>query len=191
MKLALHPFATDGILAGSLVGQRVFGSLVQQVKAPAAPEVCFLDFSDVKVATLSFLRDGVLAFRNHARTQWPNLYPVVSNLSAAIEEEFSAFLQMRNDAMVMCKLGRNCKPTNPVVLGVVDGKQSTALKAVLDLHEADAPQLAQQFKASEPITTTAWNNRLAALAAKGLLIEISSGRGKRYRPVLEGLTHGS
>lgn len=191
MRLALYPFATDGILAGSLVGQRVFGSLIQQVTAPTVPEVCFLDFSDVKVATLSFLRDGVIAFRNHARTQWPNLYPVVSNLSPAIEEELSAFMQMRNDAMVMCKLSSNDTPSTPVVLGMVDGKQLTALEAVLALREAEAPQLAQQFKVAEPITTTAWNNRLAALVAKGLLIEVSSGRSKRYRPVLEGLVHGS
>lgn len=191
MKLELHPFATDGILAGSLLGQRAFAALIQQVKAPAAPEVCFLDFASVKVATLSFLRDSVLAFRNHARAQWPTLYPVVANLAPAIEEEFSDFLQMRNDAMVMCELDASQAPHHPVILGTVDGKQLTALDAVLALREADAPQLAHQFKEAEPISTTAWNNRLAALVAKGLLIEISSGRGKRYRPVLEGLAHGS
>ena len=98
---------------------------------------------------------------------------------------------MRNDAMVMCLLDTHTAPSRPVVLGTVDGKQLTALDAVLALREADAPQLALQFKAAEPISTTAWNNRLAALVAKGLLIEISSGRGKRYRPVLEGMAYGT
>jgi len=32
---------------------------------------------------------------------------------------------------------------------------------------------------------------LAALATKGLVIELSSGRSKRYRPVLEKLTYGT
>jgi len=191
MRHELQPFATDGILAGSILGQRAFAQLIQQTKAPAAPELCFLDFAGVKVATLSFLRDSVLAFRNHARAQWPNLYPVVANLAPAIEEEFSDFLRLRNDAMVMCQVDTREVASQAVVLGTVDGKQLTALDAVLQLREADAPQLAQQFKEAEPISTTAWNNRLAALVAKGLLIEVSSGRSKRYRPVLEGLAYGT
>lgn len=190
MRLPLQPFAIDGVVAGAIAGQSAFAALIQQTRAPSAVEVCFLDFAGVTFATISFIRESVVAYRNHARTHWPNLYPVVANVAPVVAEEFGDFLRMRNDAMVMCRLQKNV-PSDPVVLGSVDGKQLTALDAVLTLGEADAPQLALQFKDSEPISTTAWNNRLAALVGKGLLIEISSGRGKRYRPVLEGLTHGA
>ena len=190
MRLPLHPFAVQGVLAGATAGQSAFATLIQQTRTPNAAEVCFLDFEGVAFATISFMRESVVAYRNHARTHWPNLYPVVANVAPVIAEELGDFLRMRNDAMIMCKLYDEV-PSDPVVIGAVDGKQLTALNAVLALREADAPQLALQFKDAEPISTTAWNNRLAALVAKGLLIEISSGRGKRYRPVLEGLTHGA
>lgn len=190
MKLLLQPFAMDGVLAGAAPGQSAFAALIQQTRAPSAAEVCFLDFAGVAFATISFMRESVVAYRNHARAHWPNLYPVVANVAPVIAEELGDFLRMRNDAMVMCQLHGDV-PSDPVVIGAVDGKQLTALDAVLALRETDAPQLALQFKDAEPISTTAWNNRLAALVAKGLLIEISSGRGKRYRPVLEGLVHGT
>lgn len=190
MRLQLHPFAIDGVLAGAIAGQSAFAVLIQKTRAPSSVEVCYLDFSNVAFATISFMRESVVAYRNHARAHWPNLYPVVANVAPVIAEELGDFLSMRNDAMVMCQLLDEA-PSDPVVLGSVDGKQLTALDAVLSLREADAPQLALQFKDAEPISTTAWNNRLAALVAKGLLIEISSGRGKRYRPVLEGLVHGT
>jgi hypothetical protein len=31
--------------------------------------------------------------------------------------------------------------------------------------------------------TTAWNNRLSSLASMGLIMEVSRGRSKRYRPL--------
>ena len=88
MKLALRPFANDGILAGAILGQKVFANLIQQTQAPNAPEVCFLDFAGVSFATVSFMRESVIAYRNHARAHWPNLYPVVANIVPMIEEEF-------------------------------------------------------------------------------------------------------
>jgi len=36
---------------------------------------------------------------------------------------------------------------------------------------------------SEGVKQTAWNNRLAALAGLGLVVELSQGRAKRYRPL--------
>ena len=33
------------------------------------------------------------------------------------------------------------------------------------------------------VQQTAWNNRLAALAAVGLVVEVSAGRTKRYKPL--------
>ena len=36
---------------------------------------------------------------------------------------------------------------------------------------------------SEDVGQTAWNNRLASLSRLGLLMEMSHGRAKRYRPL--------
>jgi hypothetical protein len=39
----------------------------------------------------------------------------------------------------------------------------------------------------ETVGSTAWNNRLSSLVALGLIIELSYGRTKRYKPLLQGV----
>lgn len=189
MRLQMQPYATNGVLAGSIEGKKAFVDLIQRTPAVLTPEVCFLDFENISVATASFLRDSVVAYRNHARSHWTHLYPVLANMNVTVTEDFGDFLSTRGDAFVMCALDSNDHPTNVQVIGQLDGKQLIALKAVLALGEADAATLAAQ--ADEQVGPTAWNNRLTALVAKGLLVEVTTGRNKRYRPVLEALTYGT
>ena len=189
MRLKMQPYTTEGVLASSIEGQKAFADLVQKTPAVSAPEVCFLDFDGISVATASFLRDSVVAYRNHTRSHWAYLYPVLANMNAAVKEEFADFLRTRGDAFVICALSSDDHPTDVQVIGQLDGKQLTALKAVLALGETDARTLAAQ--ADEEVGPTAWNNRLAALVEKGLLVEVTTGRNKRYRPVLETLTYGT
>lgn len=189
MRLALQVYSSDGVLAGSIEGQKVLADLLRQTVTPAAPEVFFLDFDGVAVATTSFLRDSVIAYRNHARSTWPAIYPVCANLSSRVKEELHSFLKERSDAFVICSLDSRGAVSDVELIGQIDGKQGVALRGVLDLGESDAPGLREHV--GEEVAATAWNNRLAALADKGILIEVSTGRNKRYRPVLEGLRYGT
>lgn len=189
MILPLRIYTASGVLAGSIDGQRVFGELVKDTVMPTSPEVCFLDFAGIDVATTSFLRDSVIAYRNHARSTWPFLYPVCANLAPRVKEELSSFLRDRADAFVACVLEDAERVSGVELLGLIEGKQRDALIGLLDLGESDAPGLREH--AGEDVAATAWNNRLVALAEKGILMEVSTGRNKRYRPVLEGLQYGS
>ncbi|MCY4641147.1 MAG: hypothetical protein OXC41_00360 [Gammaproteobacteria bacterium] len=182
-------YAQNDVLAGSLDGQKAFADLLQDTKISAEPEVYFLDFASIDVATTSFLRDSVVAYRNHARSTWHSIYPVCANLSPHVYEEFHSFLTSRGDAFVICSLDSEERIDNVEIIGKVDGKQAVALRGVLDLGEVDAQSLRAHMR--ENVAPTAWNNRLGALVAKGILIEIGSGRNKRYRPVLEGLCYGT
>ncbi len=182
-------YSDDGILAGSIEGQKVFADLLQKTTPPAQPQVCFLDFADIDVATTSFLRDGVIAYRNHARSMWPFVYPVCANLAPRVKEELHSFLKDRSDAFVVCGLDADGRVSKVELVGQIDGKQAVALRGVLDLGESDAAGL--RAHVGEEVASTAWNNRLVALSDKGILIEASSGRNKRYRPVLEGLRYGT
>jgi hypothetical protein len=110
-------------------------------------------------------------------------------MSPRVAEELEALLFATGDAFVACTLDKNERVKNPVLIGRLDGKQFITLRAVLRLGETDAPTLARNV--DERVAPTAWNNRLGALADKGILIEATSGRNKRYRPVLEGLAHGT
>lgn len=189
MNLPLGIYTDSGVLAGSIEGQKVFADLLQKTVMPAGPEVCFLDFAGISVATTSFLRDSVIAYRNHARSTWPTIYPVCANLAPRVKEELHSFLKERGDAFVICQRGANGHVSDVELIGQIDGKQGVALRGVLDLGESDAPGL--RAHVGEEVAATAWNNRLVALVDKGILIEVSGGRNKRYRPVLKGLLYGA
>jgi hypothetical protein len=189
MKLPMYPYSLDGVVAGALSGQRTFAALVNATPPFSRPEICFLDFTGIDVATASFLRESIYAYKNHVRSHMPNLYPVAANLSDQALEEFESFLKLRGDAFITCTLDQHQVASNARLIGQLDGKQLDALQEVLARGETDAPTLART--ATSDVAPTAWNNRLSALTAKGILVETTIGRGKRYRPVLEGLQHGT
>jgi len=45
----------------------------------------------------------------------------------------------------------------------------------------------REYGEREGVKQTAWNNRLVSLAALGLIVEITQGRAKRYKPLFEGV----
>jgi hypothetical protein len=190
MNIALVTYAKTEVLAGSASGSEILSQLVGQVNRVSTPTVVVLDFDGISVATGSFLRECVLGFRDYCRRSQPNLHPVVANLTDAVAEELKYLLQSKREVLVACTLKPNGRPIQPEVIGTLEEKQKLTLDAVLELEEVDAAVLAERFS-SEKIGITGWNNRLASLAAGGILMEVRSGRGKRYRPVVEGLKNGA
>ncbi len=89
----------QAILSGVHAGRKLFTRLVAAAAPPTNDEIAFLDFTDVSVATGSFLRESVMAFRDYARSTLPHLYPVVANPSEAVAEELDFLLKHRKDAM--------------------------------------------------------------------------------------------
>lgn len=172
------------VLSGAGPGRQLFGKLVDAARAPSEPEPAYLDFQGVTVATASFLREGVIAFRDYARSTLPLLYPVVANASAPVTEEFEFFLRQRKDAFWACRLTETGTPCDPQLLGELDDAHRLTFALVARLGTATAPRLAAQ--SDEKLAPTAWNNRLSFLAARGLLIERKAGKTKTFTPVLEG-----
>lgn len=191
MRRALLEFAADCVLATPQLGKRVFGALVSELTTPPdVPVVFYLDFTGVEVATASFLREAIVTFRNHVREHIPQLYPVAANLAHDVQEELHDLLRERMDALPVCELDPDERPRGARIFGQLDGKLLLTLNAALKAQEIDATALLEQFAKEENVGITAWNNRLAALCSKGLLIEQNLGRAKRYRPVLENLVYG-
>ncbi|RVU18503.1 hypothetical protein EOE48_10640 [Methylobacterium oryzihabitans] len=171
------------MLSGVQAGRQLLGKLVAAARPSADPEPAYLDFDGVEVATASFLREGVIAFRDYARTTLPALYPVIANASPAVTEELEFFLRHRKDAMWACRLARAGEPRDPKILGELDEAHRSTFELVARLGTASAPSLAAQSE--ERLAPTAWNNRLSSLAARGLLMERRSGKTKTFAPVLE------
>jgi len=184
MILPLHEMADrQSILSGVHAGRKLLAQLVAHSVQPAEPEAAYLDCTDVAVATGSFLRESVMAFRDYVRATLPNLYPVIANPSEAVAEELDFVLKHRRDAMWSCRLDADGTVSAVAILGELEAGHRATLDLVATLTTATAPKLAARSGAS--IGATAWNNRLAYLADRGLLVETRSGKTKTFTPVLE------
>jgi hypothetical protein len=185
LHIDFHKLGGGAVLAGALHGRKVLNALLAATAAePPAPEPVFLDFEKVDVATASFLRESVVTFREHVRAQRSTLYPVVTNANDDIRDELLELAKHRGEAFLICTLTKDRHVKETALLGDLNPKQKITFDLVSEHGETDAGELMRAYGEREGVTqTTAWNNRLAALAALGLIVEISQGRNKRYRPL--------
>jgi len=173
------------VLSGFARGSLLLGKLTETVQIKEEPTAVYLDFQGVEVATSSYLRAGVLGFRDYCVKQRLNIFPIVANANSEIVEELRIALEGRNDAVVVCNVGKNGRVSEKRIVGSLDEKQRRTLDLVAQEGKVDAQTLEKNYKKVEPIGATGWNNRLANLAEKALLIESRRGRGKEYRFVME------
>lgn len=173
------------VLSGAIPGRLFYAKLLQIIERQNQPQPLFLNFAGLDLVTSSFFREGILAFRDYCVNNRFNLYPIIANITQQSLDELDVALEVRGgDAIIVCRL-EGGEVIDAQVVGPLEEKQMLTLQAVLKEREADAASLLEKHKESEEIGITGWNNRLAALAAKGLLVEFKKGRGKLYRPVVE------
>ena len=172
------------VLSGAIAGRQLLSALIAATPSTDAPTPLFLDFKGVEVATASFLRESVIAFRDYARQSLPNIYPAVANLNTAVAEELDFFVRARGDVLWSCDLDLQGKVIAARLIGDLDPAQRHTFNAVLESGATSAPELAARF-ADARIGPTAWNNRLSSLASKGLLVERRQGKSKSFSSLLE------
>jgi len=186
----IEEVAGGASLCGATNGLAAMLTITQSIPESSQDQLVVLDFSDIDIATGSFLRSLVLGLRDYCRTNRQGIGVVLANVGESVMEELVDHLQVMREAVVVCSLSGEGPPTRPRVVGVLEEKQAETLALVLEAGETDAPSLAANDRESGA-SPNKWNNRLAALAAKGILKERREGRLKRYKPILEGLTYGS
>jgi len=179
----------NATLAGSINGASFFPKMLKATAGVSRDSVVAFDLKKVDLVTASFFRAAFMAYRDHARSAI-SLYPVIANANAATKEEAEFFAESANDALVFATLTKSGELVDPVLLGKLDDKQEKTLVALVKLKEADAGRLLEQFPEKPPVSSAAWSNRLASLAAKGIVVERLEGRTKKYRPILEGIAYG-
>ena len=188
MIIRLREIARTPILAGALNGRRALNTLLDMVcNEPLNSEPVFLDFTEIEVATASYLRESVLAFRDVIRGRRSKLYPVIANASDEVREELEEMLRPRGDVLMTCSLDHTGRVLQPALIGDLDPKQKLTFDLVCERGETDAGALMKEYGESEGVKQTAWNNRLVSLAALGLVVEITQGRSKRYKPLFAGV----
>lgn len=181
--------AGGSILAGAPSGRQLYSKLVAVLPAePVSPEPLLLDFRRVDVATASFLRESVLAFRTFVRGRKSNFYPVVANASADVIDEIFELVQPRGEVVMTCSTDEDGTILRCRHVGKLDPMQQLTFDLVNAHGETTASKLMEIEKGE--VKATAWNNRLASLSNLGLLCEQSRGRTKTYKPIFAGGTDG-
>ncbi len=173
------------ILSGAPSGRQLYAKLVELLPSePADPQPLFLDFSKVEVATASFLRESVLAFRTFVRGRKSNFYPAVANAGVDVIDELVELVVPRSDVLMTCTLGDTGEILRCRHIGKLDPMQQLTFDLVNRHGETTAARL-MEIEKSE-VKATAWNNRLASLSSIGLICEQSHGRTKTYKPMFAG-----
>jgi hypothetical protein len=174
----------DPVLAGSNTGRRMFNSL-WELAISSKDHLFILDFSGIRVATSSFVREAVIVFRSRAREELPHLYPVLTNLSADVEEELLIVLNQMGEAFWCFNIDKKGGIRKRRLLGQLDPKLRETLDLIDEGRGFDAATLWKSTNSTESIGVTAWNNRLASLSKQGLVFESKVGKQKFFRPLHE------
>jgi hypothetical protein len=188
MNRSVYPMLRLGdepILAGRLPGRRAFLTALEVLPEFAEPTLVLLDFGGVDLATSSFLSEAVLPLRDHLRLRRHSGYVAVANLKDEVREEIEEMLRRSGDALLTCTIDADGRIVNIQLCGKLEDKLQETFSLVGQKRETTAAQLHEEFRTVDAVGATAWNNRLATLAAKSLVVEILQGRTKKYRPVLE------
>lgn len=146
-----------------------------------------IDFVTIRVATVSWLREGPLALSKYAAAMRPDLLFIAANLSDLVREELEVALQATGNVIVAADLSPELRVSSPLLMGHLDPALSETLRAVEGWTEFDATSLSRSLSGVGP---SAANNRLAALETKGILKSERRGRTRVYRLVLEDLQYG-
>jgi hypothetical protein len=181
------------VLAGALAGAKLFASLAPLLPRDGDPAPLVVDFSGISVATASFLRESVVAFKSFARSRRSSWYPVVGNAAEEIFEELDVVCQARSDAMLTCEFTSSGEVLATRLAGHLDPKQREAFDYVMSQSHCTARELMQATatEAEKNSSPTAWNNRLNALVEKGVISESPLGRLKFYTPLLRSTERGN
>jgi hypothetical protein len=187
MKVSIFALAKqDEVLAGSDSGRQMFGALWEL--APSCADSLFvLDFSKIRVATSSFVREAVVLLRTRIREELPHIYPVLANLSPQVEEEVVNVLNQMGEAFWCIETVKTKVISDWRLLGRLDPRLKETLDLIDEGRGFDAATLWRSTNSTESVGVTAWNNRLASLSKQGLVFESKSGRQKSFRPLHENV----
>lgn len=178
------------ILAGAGNGQEFLSILIGRLPNDRQSILVALDLRRVDIVTASFFRTAFRALRDYVRSMSVGSL-VFMNANNTTREEIELYADSTNDVFILAAFDKQGEIETPRLAGRIDDKQARALQALLDYGEAHAAELCTNMPEVPPVSPSAWNNRLTALAAKGIVIERSEGRLKKYRPILGGIRYGA
>jgi hypothetical protein len=175
----------EPVFAGRLDGKRTFMRVLEELPFGTEQMLVVLDFSGAEIATSSFLAELLIPLREHLRLRRPPAYLVAANTNEKVTEEIDELLARVGDAFLIGAATADGRVSDLQLAGRLDAKLMDTFDLVQRKGVTSAVELHGDSGDSDGIGPTAWNNRLAALAAKSLIVEVPQGRSKKYRSLLE------
>lgn len=174
-------------LLGLTAGKQALGALSADA-ALLGESLVVLDLRYMELITASAARESILALAAALAEQGKAIAVTNANAETMNELAFAADA-LKAPLLVADALAADGPPRGRLI-GSLDQKQRETLQVVSSLGEADT-RAACEAADAEDAGVTAWNNRLAGLASKGLLRERRAGKTKFYRLALEGIADGN
>jgi hypothetical protein len=173
------------VLSGASDGRAGFTAMLEKAQPePANPTPLVIDFAGITVATASYLREAVFNLKTFLRNSDSKYYPVVANAKPAVLEELAVIADARKESLLVADISATGTVENQQIVGQLDPKQASTFDRVVSLGRTTAGDLNKMFGETDGVTApTVWNNRLASLAAAGLILEFTQGRAKFYQPL--------
>jgi hypothetical protein len=177
-------FGTD-LLAGASDGRAAFKALLEKTQVePEGPTPLVIDFDGISVATASYLREAVFTLKTFLRTANSKFYLIVANAKLTVVEELGVIAGARGENLLVATISSDGKVENQRIIGQLDPKQASTFERVNRLGRTTAGDMNRMFGEADGVSApTVWNNRLASLAAAGLILEFAQGRSKFYQPL--------
>ncbi len=170
----------DPVLAGSQAGRQACAVAALRAIDSKPGETLILDFTGVAVATASFIREAILRLRDFLAAQEPSRTVVLANLEERVHEEIELYLEKTRDALWIASVAQGGSLSNLTLIGTLDPSERSTLDALSEHVEATARDLHLAKRGESAIGVTAWNNRLALLASRGLITARQRGNTKFY-----------
>lgn len=186
MKTDIAQLYGQSILGGAQGGKALLSKLNEVAASTniVEPTLWLWDFSGVEVVSASFVREAFVSMQALLKAQRSPLLPAIANASSDVREDLQLTFKEAGRAMLVCSVTSVGEPSDVTPIGDLESYAAATFALVQARGETDAKELMASQDEANRIGHTAWNNRLANLAAVGLLVEIPQGRAKRYRALV-------
>ncbi|HTU32911.1 MAG TPA: hypothetical protein VMF66_03820 [Candidatus Acidoferrum sp.] len=188
-RVKIREVTGQDILAGKSDGLRDFPMLLGAVEEMAAGETVVLDWSNVEIATASYLGATFVPLLRMAMQGQLDRYFVVAGLNKTCLEELKLVLELQN-LVALTGEWKDGSIQDPQVIGRLEPVYAATLNAVQNAEAASAADLFKKDGGRARIGKTGWINRLSNLHRLRLVRKQRVGREYLFQSLSKERLHG-
>ncbi len=193
IRMRLREVMGSNTLAGKSAGLRDFPKLMAAVQRTPDGSTIVLDWSDVEIASASYLGSTLMVLLRMAISGDLNRYFILTGMNGCCFDELGLVLELQGHAVLVGEIGRGGRVQGVQLVGKVDPSHASTFAEVVKSGALTASQLHERSGSLglAKIGKTGWINRLNALHNERLLRRARVGREFVFHVPEKELTDGS